>query len=487
MSKSIVQRFVPIFGSRVLGVLVTLLATPIIVRFLGTKGYGEYAFLLSILSILVLLVNAGIYDGIRKFLKESDHPDDWEDRVFAFYTQIGFVLALVVSGVLYVAIATDVVAEYVGARFELLLALVAITVISRQAFSISRSTLMGFDREDVSERYQVYNKMLAVVAGLVLLAFGWGIEGLFAGMILGNVVTAGLGFFRVARHVDYGHLASVPGDETPRGRLLRFNVLSVLLFALFVSIKHVDILLIQTFLGSQQTGFYKAALNLAEFVWFVPRIIQTTLLHSTSELWSQDESDRITNISATVTRYTLLFTGLLIVGLGVLAEPTVTVYYGAAFEPAVEPLLLLLPGAMGFAVARPILAIGQGKGQFKYLIYATAGAAVLNLVLNVLLIPRYGIIGAAVATSIGYFSMLVFHVASARAIGFDPIDDLRLPNVVLTGVLATPVIFLLATRIDSIYLLFAVVPPVGFVVYMGGAVAVGALSVDELRDDFVLW
>jgi len=137
---------------------------------------------------------------------------------------------------------------------------------------------------------------------------------------------------------------------------------------------------------------------------------------------------------------------------------------------------------MGFAVARPILAIGQGKGDFRLLIYATAGAATVNLALNLLLIPRMGIVGAAIATSVGYFSMFLFHVASARAIGFNPVADLRLPNVILTGIVAAPVIYFLATRIDSLVVLFAVVPPVGFVVYMGVAFAVGAVTVSELRE-----
>ena len=482
MGKSILNRFLAIFGSNVLGVLASLLATPVIVRLLGSRRYGEYAFMLSVLSILLLFVNAGIYDGIRKHLTESDRPDRWADHVFSFYSRLGAVLAVAILGAVAVSVATGVVGRTLGEQFELYFLLTGGAVVTQQAFATLRSTLMGFDREDVSETLTVANKLLAVVLGLGLVATGHGVPGLIASKLVANTLTAAVGAVVTARFVDYSYLVRVAPNDFPRRQLLRFNVMSILLFGLFLSIKHVDILLLQFLRGSTATGYYKAALNLAEFVWFVPRIVQTTLLHSTSELWSEQRHEAITQLSTKVTRYALLFTLLLVIGLGTLAEPTVRLYYGPEFSPAVLPLVILLPGAMGFAVARPILAIGQGNGEFRYLIYATGGAAVVNLLLNVALIPRFGIEGAAVATTVGYFSMLCFHVASARAIGFDPLADLRLPNIAATTVVATAAIAGLAAAIESVPLTFVVVPVAGLAIYAAVAVGVGAISVDEMRE-----
>lgn len=482
MGKSIVRRFLAIFGSNVIGIVASLLATPVIVRLLGSRRYGEYAFMLSVLSILLLFVNAGIYDGIRKYLKESDRPEGWSSHVFSFYSRVGVVLSVCILAAVGASVTTGVVARTLGPQFELYFLLTGVAVVTQQAFATLRSTLMGFDREDISEKLAVANKLLAVVLGLGLVVLGYGVPGLIAAKLLANAATAAVGAVVVARFVDYRSLLGLAPSDFPRRQLLQFNVMSIVLFGLFLSIKHVDILLLQVIHGSTATGYYKAALNLAEFVWFVPRIVQTTLLHSTSELWSEERYEAITRISTKVTRYSLLFTLLLIIGLGTLAGPTVTLYYGGEFQPAVRPLVILLPGAMGFAVARPILAIGQGKGDFRYLIYATGGASVVNLLLNLALIPRYGIEGAAVATTVGYFSMLCFHVASARAIGFDPLADLRLPNIVVTTVVATAAIVWLASAIESVPLTFVVVPVAGLCIYAGVAVAAGAISVDEMQE-----
>lgn len=482
MSKSIVQRFLPIFGSKTIGVFAAFLSTPIIVRILGPERYGEYAFMLSVLGILLLFVNAGVYDGIRKYLKEYNRPDGWKDQVLGFYGRLGFGLALLTILTILVLVETNVVADFLGQRFELYFLLVAGVVVTQQGFSIARSTLMGFDREDVSEKLMIANRLLAIFGGLGLILLGYGVPGLLAAKLLANALLAGVGAVVMTRFVDLSQVLSSPHEDFPRRELLSFNVMSVVLFGLYTSIIHADIFLIQGYYGSTETGFYKAALNLAEFVWFVPRIVQVALLHSTSELWSEQRHERITEISARVTRYSLLFTALLIIGLAILAEPTVALYYGGAMQPAVLPLIILLPGAMGFAVARPILAIGQGKGEFRYLILATGGAAAVNLGLNLLLIPRYGIVGAAVATSTGYFSMLVFHVAGARNIGFDPLADLRLPKVAVTMAVAGIALLGLASQITSPLLSMVVIPPTGFLLYWAIAVAAGAISLEEVRE-----
>jgi O-antigen/teichoic acid export membrane protein len=85
------------------------------------------------------------------------------------------------------------------------------------------------------------------------------------------------------------------------------------------------------------------------------------------------------------------------VGLAVLADSFGPPYYGADFSVAVLPLILLLPGDDRLR-RRPLQATSQGSGRLRVLIVATGVAAGMNLVLNGLLIPLYGMTGAAVAT-----------------------------------------------------------------------------------------
>jgi len=146
--------------------------------------------------------------------------------------------------------------------------------------------------------------------------------------------------------------------------MLTFNSMSIALIFLMMSLYHIDIIMLNRFQSDSAVGNYKAALTIAEFLWFVPMAIQTVFVHSTSELWSQNRYQQISELVSRTTRYTFLLTAVMAVGLAALADIAVPIYFGAEAEPAITPLLLLLPGALGFAIARPILAVSQGKERF---------------------------------------------------------------------------------------------------------------------------
>jgi O-antigen/teichoic acid export membrane protein len=247
-----------------------------------------------------------------------------------------------------------------------------------------------------------------------------------------------------------------------------------------MSLYHVDLVMLRALTDGETTGFYKAALAMAEYLWFVPIVVQRLLLHSTADLWADGRLGEITNLASRVTRQILLLVVLLTLGLATLAPRVMTLYYGAPFVVSTTPLLILLPGTIAFAAARPLKAIIQGSGRTRVLLGAMGAAALINVVLNALLIPRYQMFGAAVATSIGYASMLAFTLVAAYHTGFDPLDRLRPGRIAVTaGVTAVPVVGL-DRLLGPDVLALLVVPPVGALVYTVTAVATGALDTAEV-------
>lgn len=243
---------------------------------------------------------------------------------------------------------------------------------------------------------------------------------------------------------------------------------------------HLDILLLRVIIGDTETGYYKAALVIAEFLWFVPIAIQISLLHSTSKLWAEEQYERLTRVSTQVVRYTLLFTILLVLGTAGLADPLLSLYFGQEFSASVVPLLLLLPGALGFAVARPIFAISQGQDNLRILIIVTAVAALLNLVLNLILIPKYGMNGAAVATSVSYGSMFGLHVWSAMRLGFNPLADIRFKKIIITTLIAAVPIIIVPQYIASDILALLITPPIGLLIFSVVALKLKAVQKQEI-------
>ncbi|WP_458187835.1 oligosaccharide flippase family protein [Haladaptatus sp. NG-WS-4] len=495
MQRSILSGVISVAGTKVLTLVIGLLTTPILYRLLEPSGVGIYTTVLSVFSLFMILVSSGVTDGVRKFIAEEREMDCWEEYVVGFYFRLALLLAVVGSVILALAAWSGIIARTFGPQYELYFYLLSAMTIASQFRAYSRRTLMGFGLERYSEPLKVVQQVAFVVVALPLVyvmrergLLEIAVAGALVGKIAAATAVAIIGFALIFRQVSLRSLIRPVPDDFPRRTMLTFNSLSIVLILLLMSLYHVDILMLQALSGNEQVGYYRAALKLAEFLWFVPLALQTVFVHSTSELWSNDRTAKISELAARTTRYTFLLTAIMALGLAALANIAVPVYFGPKYPPAITPLLLLLPGALGFAVARPILAIAQGKGNLKYPIVATGAAAGINLVLNAILIPRYGMNGAAVATSVGYGLMFVFHLWSARNVGFDPLSDARLGRVLATTLLSAPPIFLLARLLDvrpvllgvELPLSLVIVPPLGLGVFLFFSFATGALGLCEV-------
>jgi O-antigen/teichoic acid export membrane protein len=482
VSRNIVTAFASIFAGRVTAMATLALSTPILIRFLGVSAYGQYATLIAVFNLSMILVSSGLNSGARKYLAEERDHEHWKDHVFGFFFRLAAGLALVAAIGFIAAARFGVVSATLGEELTPYFYLVGILAIMAQFTNYLRRSLMGLKLEHIAEPIRVAFTVTFAVASIALAAAGFGVTGVLVGRLIAcAVVIVSAGYF-LSKHLSLSYVTSSPPDWFPRRELFAFNYKTVVYIFLLTSLYHVDVIMLSTTVESDQVGYYKAALVLAEFLWFVPRAVQSTMLQSTSNLWAEGKIERINNIASKVTRYGLLFTALLAVGLAALAQDFVPLYYPTEFTASVVPLLLLLPGSLGFAIARPILSISHAKGELGVVIAATGAAAAINLGLNALLIPRYGMIGAAVATSIGYGSLPVFHVAGARYLGFDPFADARLGRIAATvGISAVPILGL-GAWIGNPLIALLVVPPTGFLIYSVVAVATGAIRLEEVAD-----
>lgn len=475
-------RFLSIFSGQLLTTLIAIVSTPIIVRLLGPSQYGDYSVFLSIFALYMIPISSGITEGVQKFVADSRDSKDWQELVIWFYTVLATATVLIGVIVLVIITALGIPAWSFGEEFTLYFYLLAIFIFVAQFRALTYHTVLGFGLEPISESLKVLRKFGTVSLGIGMLLLGYGVAGMIFGHIVINIVVATLAGVVILRRISIPNLFRVRIRSAPIGEFLSFNGLNIVLVLLLMSLYHIDIVMLRAIVGSEVTGFYKAALQLAEYIWIVPIALQLLLLHSTATLWSEGRTDEITNLATKLTRYTVLLVIIMAIGVAVLADRFIPLYYGSEFTDAIIPLLLLLPGAVGFAIARPLQAISQGSGKMKTLIIATGAGAGINLVLNAILIPFYGMYGAAIATSVSYGSMFFFYVWAARKIGYYPLSDFRGTRIAVVALVVTPILWFTNTLITYDILAFILIPPFGLGLYLLIAIAVGALDQQELRN-----
>lgn len=478
--------FFYIFTGRVGAGLLTVLVTPIIVRVLGSGGYGDYAFALAVYSMLRTVAGGGVYEGARKYIAEKADGAA-QEAVFYYYLKISALFGTITAGTLLVVTYLAVGTVILEPRHRTYLYLVAGMVFFHAFYHLVRSALMGYNLEEYSEPLYVLNRVFFPLVGIPLAVAGWHVAGILVGHLISTLLVVLIGYGALLRYtsITLGSLRQLlPRPAVLRSPMFRYGILNVVFVLITKSLYVTDILLLQAFVPSEEVGYYNAALVAAELLWFVPMALQLVLLHSASRLWADGRLDDITAMAGTITRYTLLLAGSLAVVLAVIGEGFLPIYFGSEFTASYLPMVLLLPGVVGFAVARPIYAIGQGHGNMRALVATTGAAAVINVVGNVLLIPSFGMYGAAVATSIGYGSMVVFHVVTAHHLGFDPLHRVPLVRIAVTCLGPLPILWvvydLIGSAVVGVVLVSLLAVP-GFVVLARGLGVISRQEFEECR------
>jgi O-antigen/teichoic acid export membrane protein len=159
----------------------------------------------------------------------------------------------------------------------------------------------------------------------------------------------------------------------------------------------VDEFFIAALLPPEQLGFYVIAVGLVERLWLLPGAVGRALL---PHLTNSPEHDPA--LPAMISRHVLIWTGVACLVLWVFADLLVDILYSSEFAAVVSPLRWLLPGIFALSVGKVLVAELLAREKPYYSLWATGVAVVVNVVINVLLVPRMGITGAAIASTISY-------------------------------------------------------------------------------------
>jgi O-antigen/teichoic acid export membrane protein len=170
-----------------------------------------------------------------------------------------------------------------------------------------------------------------------------------------------------------------------------------------------DAFLVNAIVGVQATGIYSVTSGLAETLWYVPNALGVVMFSR-----AVDPKADAAKIAALLTRSTIAVALVTAVPAFILGPRLVRFVYGTEFADAGVALRLILPGVVAYSVVAVLsrYIVGQGRPGIGTLVLLTGLAA--NIVCNLVLIPRFGILGAAASSSISYGATALVTLAVFR-------------------------------------------------------------------------
>jgi len=364
----------------------------IVIRRLGADDFGQYSAVLAFVGAFAVLsdLGLGVY-GVRQIARWRAGQDGIRsaEMLYADVMVLRLILSFATSILLFAL-------SWLTRRPWVMIGAIGINSLSLFLYAIQGSNdmvLSGYERLDISARSKIVNQLVFVIFGGLVLFLGWG----YYGLILANLIAVSLmaamtwrGVRKIGLQlgaINWPRWASVLKASLPFG---------IIGLALGLSYKF-DTILLNVFRSDTETGYYGAAYNLVFTAFVISGTVNSSIFPSLTREYGRNP-DRISGIMQTTLRYLMIISLPIAFGAWALAKSLITFLYSADFQPAV-PALAVVIWAVPLMYASDflgyiVLITNQERRAARAVCISTAA----NIMLNLILVPRFGVVAAAAMT-----------------------------------------------------------------------------------------
>jgi O-antigen/teichoic acid export membrane protein len=377
--------------------LIAVFLLPIYTVYLGRVGFGQIETIVALTTVLVIVLRMGITSAFFRFYFDSE---DDARRKLVVRTSFWFTMAMATIGLVVGCLAAEPLARWLHLDDPWLVVAGFVGLWAQMNYA-QLTALFRVEERPVQFAIASVSNVLITIGATIALVVGAhkGAIGAVIGNFLGTLTVyiallayrryqLGLQFdWRLFRAMNHFGLPLVPA--------------ALALWA----INLIDRFFITGFKGQAENGVYSLAVRISSVIIFAMTAFQLAWPAFAYSIKDDREARRT---YAYVLTYLLLGTCWLSLALGVLAPWIVSLFDPKnLFERSAEAVPVLCFATAAYS-GYSVLAIGIGRTrqtQFNWIV--TGAAAAVNIVLNVILIPPYGMMGAAVATLAAYLALFV--------------------------------------------------------------------------------
>jgi len=405
LSKNILQTLLV----QIPNILLGLIAGIFITRLLGPEGKGVYAIFFANVEILVLFLSVGVNIGIVYFsankkiqlkkiagiafwlllissifaaviifsVKDEQHylfPEGHDDSIFKWFLISTFI----------VSFTNSILNSFHKGQKEF--KRINIIILINSILSVSAFSVFYF-----AQKYLVFEMS---IQNILLISIGI--------MLLNSVLW-------IISYIDKIKIIPQLFRITKQELALFFKYTSISFLGMVVNFLsyRLDIWIVSYYRGAEELGYYALAVGLAQFMLLFSKTMSSVIMPYLSEQETSERRRTYILFSKLNTSLVLLF----FLGFFILGQYIIPFLYGEAFLPSVSPFYILI-FAMLFTCMNQIQTTYFASNDMNmYCLYANIVGVIATLVLDLILIPKFGIIGAAYASLCSYaLNFMVLYV-----------------------------------------------------------------------------
>ncbi|MFK3980779.1 flippase [Micromonospora sp. NPDC050397] len=469
-------------ASAVLSQAALFLVMLLLARVLGVREVGRYAQVYAVLSLLGLLSLSGFRAGLTRFV--AVHLADDDPAAIRGTIRLGLVISAVASTVIAVGLALGAPLLARALHDPQLATGLRLVALALPAATVCEAALAATRGWRTQRAYaligQVYEPAARLLLTALALAVGAGLTGAFWALVLASWSAAALALgalARLLRRVPAAAPAYRPGE------LFRFSTVSWVSSLSSTGLIWVDALLLGFYgFGADAIGVYHVASRLVTVAVFVLAPINASFGPYLAHLYHQGKLDEVRRIYRVATGWVVRLSLPAFVALLVFPEQLLRLVGGPGLAGGAAVTVVLALGQLVNAATGPCGTLLNMSGRVSVNMVDNLAALVLNILLNIVLIPAHGILGAAVAWAVSLAVVNIARVWQVRA----QVHTLPVTVGMAKGVVAAVAALVAGLGVRWLVSGWAVQLVLGLVavvvVYLGAVLALG-LS----REDIMVW
>jgi len=389
------------FSVKVLGAAIAFALQILLARLLGASQYGVYIYALTWILVLSVICQLGMNTSLLRFVAAYNAKNEWGllrgilSRSMQYVFLASFVISITASLIVWLNY------EQIG-RDQSKTFWIAFILLPLLSLTGLRSAgLCGLKHVVLAALPDSFFRplLIAALAGLTYMytqhnlqamqVMFFNLVGVMTALIISSI------WLRKVLPKQIKHCKPVFSER----EWLAVSFPLLFMAGMQLILHQIDIIMIGIILDTEQAGIYAVASRITGLVIFGLSAANSIAAPMISELYSTERHQALQRVVTLSARGVFVFTLLTSIGLSVFGEYFLRLF-GEEFKMGYEPLLILLTGQVINAMSGSVgfLMVMTGHQNQAAMILGVSG--LINILMNVILIPEFGMIGAAIATAV---------------------------------------------------------------------------------------
>lgn len=380
-------------------------------RYIGPEGNGIIAGLAVYPSLFMTIGSLGIRQSTTYFLGKGIFS---EEQIKTAITQIWMMTTIISLIVCFV-----LMYYFSNSGSNLTLVILALLPIPFSLFNTYNSGIF-LGRNDI----KTFNKInwipsLIALLGTVLfvMLLQWDVKGAMMASVGGPLFM----FFVLLFKNKFLAFFSFRYNWNIIQQMLSLGIIyAIALFVINLNYK-IDFILLDKLSNTYELGIYAKGAGITQYLWQIPMLFSTIVFARSAV----SKNDKVFSLKvAQLLRVSFVIIGIVSLGLLLFSEWIIVGMYGEQFRESTTVLNYLLPGVLILTIYKVMNMDLAGKGKPWIAMWAMLPSLVINIVMNIILIPEWGADGAAISSTISYgVAGILFLFFYSKAVNV-PIKDI---------------------------------------------------------------